>query len=296
VLTVLVLLLLGIALGHWRLLPEGTSAVLDAVVVRLAVPGLVLAVVPELPLGPEIAVPVGAAWGTVALLAGLVWVWGRLAGWDPTTLGTMLVVVPLANTSFLGFPAVEALLGADHLPHAVVYDQVGSFLALTVYGSVLAGHYGAGSVPSVGQLGMRVLRFPPFVALLVGLAAIPFGLPAPVADVAGHLGAMVTPLAMVAVGLKLRLARDGWRPGLLAAGLGLRLVVAPAAVLAVALLVGGEGPAWSVAVLESAMPPMVLAAVLASSAGLDGELASRLTAVGVLASMATLPLWALLVG
>jgi malate permease and related proteins len=67
-------------------------------------------------------------------------VWGlaRLARLDARTSGTLLLVVPLANTSFLGFPAVEALLGADHLPAAVVYDQLGSFLALATYGAVVA--------------------------------------------------------------------------------------------------------------------------------------------------------------
>lgn len=86
-LTVLALLLVGVGLGQLRGLPDGAGPVLDAVVIRVSLPALVLA---------------------------------RVARLDRRTTATLLVVVPRSNSSFLGFPAVEALLGADHLPAAVV--------------------------------------------------------------------------------------------------------------------------------------------------------------------------------
>jgi malate permease and related proteins len=294
VLTVLVLLLVGVALGTFRLLPDGAGGLLDQLVIRLALPGLILAVVPELELGPQTVVPVLVAWGTVAVLAAAVWTWSRLARWDAITTGTLLLVVPLGNTSFLGFPAVEALLGADHLPAAVVYDQLGSFLALATYGGFIASRYGSGPAPQAGEVARRIVTFPPFVALVVAFALRPIGVPGPVHEVATQLGATVTPLAMLAVGLRLRLDRTGWRPGVMAGALGLRLLVAPALVLGVAVLLGASGTVWTTSILESAMPPMVVAGVLASQADLDGPLASRLVGVGVLVSMATLPAWAAL--
>jgi malate permease and related proteins len=42
------------------------------------------------------------------------------------------------------------------------------------------------------------------------------------------------------------------------------------------------------------MAPMVTGALLVEEAGLDGELASSLVGVGVLASLVTVPLWSLL--
>jgi malate permease and related proteins len=294
--TVLALLVLGVLLGQLRLLPEATGDVLDSLLIRVSLPGLILAVLPGIEPDLELLVPAAAAWGTLALLAGCVWLWARLGRLDAATTGTLLLVVPLANSSFLGFPAVEALLGADHLPAAVVYDQLGSFLALATYGAVVAARYGGGAQPSPAAMLRRVVTFPPFVAVVVAVALLPVGLPGPVATLAGHLGATVTPLAMLAVGLRLRLEPGGWRPGVLAGALALRLLVAPAAVLAVAVVVGGTGIAWSTSVLESAMPPMVTASVVASQVGLDARLGARLVGVGVLVSMATLPLWAWVVG
>jgi malate permease and related proteins len=295
VLTVLVLLLVGVGLGTFRLLPDGAGGLLDQLVIRLAMPGLILAVVPELALDAGTVVPVLVAWGTLAVLAGAVWTWSRLARWDPVTTGTLLLVVPLGNTSFLGFPAVEALLGADHLPVAVVYDQLGSFLALATYGGFIASRYGSGAMPGAGEVIRRIVTFPPFLALVVAFALRPIGVPGPVHEVATQLGATVTPLAMLAVGLRLRLDRTGWRPGVMAGALGLRLLVAPALVLGVAVLLGAGGTVWTTSILEAAMPPMVVAGVLASQADLDGPLASRLVGVGVLVSMATLPAWAALI-
>lgn len=297
-LTVLLLLLVGVGLGQLRGLPDGAGPVLDAVVIRVSLPALVLAVIAELQLDASLLVPVAAAWGSLVVVAAAVWLLARAADLDRRTTATLLMVVPLSNSSFLGFPAVEALLGADHLPAAVVYDQLGMFLALATYAAVVAARMGQGPPPSVGATLRRVATFPPFVALVAGLAAnLAGGLPAVVDDLAGTVGATVTPLAMLAVGLRLQLRGSDWRPGLLASALTLRMIVAPALVAGVAVVVGGTGTVvWDTSVLETAMPPMVTAAVLAADAGLDEQLASRLVGVGVLVAMATLPLWAMVGG
>lgn len=295
-LTVLALLLLGVAVGQFRWLPEGTPRLLDAVVVRFSLPALILVVLPEIDLDAQLLVPVLAAWGTTLLLAVAVWVLTAPLRLDPVVRATLLLVVPLGNTSFLGFPAIEALLGARHLPTAVVYDQLGSFLALVTFGTVVAGRAGAGPEPTVGAVVRRIVTFPPFAAMVVaGVALATGGLPAVVTDVAEVLGATVTPLAMLAVGSRLQLRGGVWHPGLLTLGLGLRLVVAPAAVFAAGALLGGSGVVWEASIVEAAMPPMVIAGVLAADADLDAGLASRLVGVGVFASMATLPVWAWLV-
>jgi malate permease and related proteins len=296
VLTVLALLLLGVAIGHFRWLPDGTSGLLDAVVVRFSLPALILAVLPQVELEAALVVPIVAAWGTTVVLAVLVWVLTAPLHLDPRVRATMLLVVPLGNTSFLGFPAVEALLGTSHLPAAVVYDQLGTFLALVTFGTVVAGRFGAGPAQTLRTVLRRVVTFPPFAALVVAVAATAAGgLPRPIAEVAEVLGATVTPLAMLAVGARLRFGGGPWQPGLLTLGLGLRMLLAPALVLLVARVLDAGGIVWEAAVLEAAMPPMVIAGVLAADADLDAELAARLVGVGVLIAMVSLPLWAALV-
>lgn len=290
--TVIALLGLGVLVSRADSLPKDAATVLDKVALWLSLPAVILEVVPGLRLDASALVPVGAAWGTLVLLALLVLALGRLFSWDRRTVGTLLLCVPLGNTSFLGFPAVIALLGQDHLGFAVVYDQFGSFLALSTYGAFIAARYGAGSQPSVGETVGRVLVFPPFVALMVALVARSTGLPTIVEDVAATLGDTLVPVTMLAVGLRL------WplptrQLGTAAAGLVLRMGVAPAAVLGVAVLAGGTGLAWDTSVLEAAMPPMVTASVIAAEAKLDAQLAAAMVGIGVIVGvLLVLPAWA----
>lgn len=294
-LTVVLLLAVGVAFARVPGLPEGTGRALDLFVIWVALPALVVALLPELELSAATAVPVAVAWSVLVVAAAAVLGLSRMAGWDRRTTGTLLLVVPLGNTSFLGIPAVEALLGVGHVPYAIVYDQLGSFLALATYGAVVAGRYGAAATPSAEDTLRRVVSFPPFVALVVAAVLIATGVPEVVADLTGRVGATVTPLAMVAVGMRVGLPRRDATLAPLATGLGLRLVALPAAVYAVAVALDAGGVAWETSILEAGMPPMVTASVVAIDAGLDERLAANLVGVGVLAAVLTLPVWAALV-
>ena len=298
-LTVLALLLLGVVAARLPAIPDRAPQTLDALVLWFALPGLILTEVPDLVLDASTAVPVAVAWGSLALLVVLVLLLSRARGWSARTTGTMLLVVPLGNTSFLGIPAVTALLGADHVGQALLYDQLGSFLALATWGTFVAARYGAGSSPTLGGTLRRIVTFPPFVALVAAFVLRGVVLPGTVDEVlfgvADRLGAMLVPLTMLAVGMRLRLpsAWGTFEPMLL--GLVLRMAAAPAAAYGVMRLLDAGGMAWQTSIFEAAMPPMVTAGVVATAAGLDEELSSALVGVGVLAALVTLPFWAAVV-
>ncbi len=282
---VVAIFLLGVAVARVGSPPPDAARTLDWFVVRIALPALVVERVSRMPLDSDAAVPVVVAWSVVAGCAVAVWVIGRAAGWSRRTVGTLLLVVPLGNTSFLGFPAIEALLGADHIAHAVLYDQLGTFLALATYGTWVAGRWGSGGGGGV----RRVVTFPPFLALLVALALRGVDVGDDAMRPLELLGACVGPVALFSIGLRARVptARRVLAPA--AVGLGLRLLVAPAAVLGAAALLDASGPAWATAVLEAGMPPMITAGIVAVDAGLDEELATFAVSAGLLLSLLTLP-------
>ena len=58
----------------------------------------------------------------------------------------MLLLVSLGNTFFVVFPVVEALLGQQALPYAIIYDQLGSFVAVSTYAMLLLAYYSGGSI------------------------------------------------------------------------------------------------------------------------------------------------------
>lgn len=285
-----------------RRVPEAArrSALLDRWVIVVALPAVILHRMPAVVWGVQVAVPVLVAWSVIAISATAVAVASRWAGWSRATTGALLLVVPLGNTSFLGFPAVEVLLGSDHLGSAIAFDQGGSFMALATYGTIVAMLFGTampdGTATLVSAMTRRLVCFPPFIALASSMVFRLTSLPTPFDGLLAVLGATVGPVAMLSLGL-----RTTWTQGraggdgrdVLAMALGWRLIVVPAVVLAVALAIGDpSAPAWRVAVLESAMPPMVTAGILAAGPGLDGETATQVVGLGTILALLTVPIWA----
>jgi len=281
-----------------RIWPPARRAVpaLDVAVVWVAVPALVLARLPELAIGADLAVPVAAAWAAITLAAAVVLLAARLEGWDRRTTGALLLVTPLGNTTFLGLPMVESLLGADELVRALAFDQLGTFLGLATYGSVVAATYGSGAAGPRAIL-VRLLRFPPFLAVLASFALRHVDLPELVDDSLTVGGRLVAPMAMLALGLRFRVLADAGARRAAIWCLSTKMVLLPAVVLVVASFAGGlDDPAWRASVLESGMPPMVTAGVVAAGAGLDDELATTVVGVGLLIAVVSIPLLALALG
>ncbi len=271
------------------------SRLLDRSVISVFLPALVLAKLSEIPFEARSAIPVAVAWGGVAVGAFTVLALARLSGWDRKTTGTLLLVTPLGNTSFLGLAAVEALLGRDHLPPAITFDQLGSFLALVTYGSFVASRYGGGSGSDNTAPALRdAWRFPPFIALIASVALRASGVELPATDVFDAVGRLVGPVALTSLGLRftLNVKRRLVEPG--AACLAVRMALIPALALAASTLAGG-GLEWSTAVVEAGAPPMVTAGVVAAGVGLDAELAVTVVGFGLLLALGTLPLLAFLV-
>ncbi|MGN6480979.1 AEC family transporter, partial [Luteibacter sp.] len=169
-------------------------------------------------------------------------------------------------------------------------DQLGCFPLLAAGGIIVASLY-SGKSTSRALIAKRVLGFPPFVCLIIGVIAGVFGgWPVAVDKLLLQIGQTLTPLALFSVGLqfKLHLQRD--QVGALAAGLGWKLVLAPLIALGVGLAAGVGGVILTVGVLQAAMAPMISAAILADQHGLEPRLANTVLGAGILLSLATIPL------
>jgi hypothetical protein len=223
---------------------------------------------------------------------------GRVLGWSRETTTCLLLTAGLANTSFVGFPLVEALWGREGLARAVLVDQ-GQFLVLSTLGIVAASVGRGEGRPSLASLARKLVAFPPFLAFVLALALRLVELPSFVTSALEKLAALVVPLALFAVGWQLRVDPRGLsehaRP--LALGLAVRLVIAPLVVyLVVQRALGVSGLMGDVAVAEAAMAPMITGALLAMESELAPRLATLMVGVGVPLSLLTVPAWAWFLG
>lgn len=289
---VLAMLALGYLFQRLRVLPGDAAQTLNLVVLYVCLPAAVLRYVPRLHLEAALLGVVAVPW---LLLGATVVIVGALSRWlrfRRDEHAVLLLTVALGNTSFLGYPLTRALVGEHALPYAVVYDQFGTFLVLSTFGLWVLARYGGEEAPSVRQMALRVVRFPPLWALVAGFTVMPAQPPAWLDNGLQRLADALLPLAMLTIGLSVRLTlpRDELKP--LLTGLTLKLAVMPALALLLVPLLGLHGEMARTTVLEAAMPPMVTAGALAIAHGLAPRLAAAMVGYGLLLSLLTLPLWA----
>jgi hypothetical protein len=289
-------LLIGVALRRLPAFPRESAGVLNNFVIYVPLPALVLLRIPGLAFSTELLTPALMPWAMLLVSAAGVLVASRLLRWERGVTGSLLLLVPLGNTSFFGIPMVKAFFGEGGVPYAVIYDQLGSFPSLALYGSLVVAVYGSGARPTARGVALRIATFPPFLALMLALSLRGVAFPAALSDVLATLAATLVPVVMIAVGLQLslRLRREEAAP--LALGLAGKLVLAPALALLACRLLGLDGEAVRVAIFESGMPPMVSGGALAITAGLAPSLSAALVGLGILASFVTLPVLFRLLG
>lgn len=299
---------IGAALRFAPGFPRGAPSALHAFVVWVALPALILVRVPTLSAGAEVAALIALPWVMWALAAALVLVVSRRLRWSRPVEGALLMVVPLANTSFLGLPLVEAHLGPGAVPLAIVWDQLGSFLLLSTFGAFVLAAYRSPSEaptrpspatrPSLATIARAVVRFPPFIALCVALALGAFAddaVLAPLTSVLAPIGASLVPVVMVAIGLQWRATLPRHHLGPAAFALTTRLALVPLAAFGLVHAFDLPPLIAGTAVLESGMGPMITAGALAIEAGLAVELTASVLGWGTLLSLGTTAVWAALV-
>ena len=291
-------LLIGVLLQRVKAIPENAFITLNRYVIYVALPALVLVHVPRISIGVDVLFPVATAWIVFLAAVPVVLLVARHSGWSRQTAGGLILTAGLGNTAFLGYPAVEALYGADGLQVAILVDQPGTFVVTSTLGIVVAGIFSTGGQRK-RDIARNVLTFPPFIVFVGALFMNISGVEArgAILEVLEQFAATLTPVALISIGLQLKFTgvTEHLRP--LAFGLFYKMIAAPALIFALyALVFGREGLMLQVSVMMAAMPPMITASIIAASYGLNARLAALMAGVGVPVAALTLALWYLFLG
>ncbi|HEY2622375.1 MAG TPA: AEC family transporter [Dyella sp.] len=291
-----VCLLLGALVARYAKPPAGIVHGINWWVINIALPALVLELVPKLRIDAQLWFPVAAMWvvffGGWLLFATL----GRWLGWSRERIGALTLVCGLGNTSFMGYPMMQALHGKEGLALAVVADQLGCFPLLASAGVAVASLY-AGKVPQPMVIARRILTFPSFLALILSVIVGALGgWPAMLDSVFTPIGATLTPLALFSVGMQFKFHLGERQLSALTLGLGWKLLIAPLACWLLGTAAGVGGLTLTVGVLQAGMAPMISAAILADEYKLEPSLANTILGAGIVLSLVTVPLGNLLLG
>ncbi len=284
-----VFVLLGMLFRRLEAFPKDSAQVLNMFALYVSLPALILLKVPQIVFSRDILIAALVPWGLLLLSAAAVLGAARLWCWDRATVGVLLLVVPLGNTSFLGIPMIQAFFGTAGLPFLIIYDQLGTMTIMVTYGSLVLAMYGKDGSVRLAAIVRKMLLFPPTIALLVALVARSWPYPEKLTQALQNVSLTLVPVVMTAIGLQIRLRLPRRVLGPLAFGLSLKLVAAPLIALLACRAAGIAGMVVDVSVLEAAMPPMVTAGALAVVAGMEADLAVAMIGIGIILSFGTLP-------
>ncbi len=293
-------LMFGALVKRFKLLPKSAPFALNQFIIYVALPAVILRNLPHIEIDHDVLFPAILPWILISLSSGLILVLSKQYQWDTQTRACLLLTAGLGNTSYLGFPMVEVLLGNEALPYAIIYDQIGSFVPLAVLGTIVIAH-ASGDDTQPWAILKRIVTFPPFIALIVALPLHNLGVTQNLSGLLNVLGKLMMPVAMFLVGLQLSARVDRQDRTGLCWGLGIKMILMPmTALLFVFITYGLPGNQSSlelvakVSVFEAAVPPMVTAGVMAAAAKLAPRLAVAMVGIGLLLAFVLLPLWSLI--
>ncbi len=286
-----VCLLAGIGLRKTGRFPANTPSALNGFIIHISLPALAILHIHNLKLDSSLLLTATMAW----LLFGLAWplfhFTGKLLKLPRRTIGALILVGGLGNTSFVGLPMIEAYYGKEFLGIGIIADQLGSFMVLSTLGILAATVYSSGDA-SPSQMLRKIILFPPFQALILALLLRPVTFPAWSVTILEKLGSTLTPLALVSVGFQLQFGglKAVLKP--LAAGLGYKLLLGPALIyLLYVVLLGATGSVTQITIFEAAMAPMITAGIIAIDHELDPPLVGMMVGIGIPLSFLTLHFW-----
>ncbi len=286
-------LIIGVILQKVRNFPANTPLVLNQFIIYISLPALALYFIPDVTLDRTVLIPIGVAWICFGGSAIFFWSLGKFYGWSRKLIGCLILTAGLGNTSFIGFPVIEALYGKEGLKTAILIDQPGSFFVLSTLGIALAATLSKGTT-DYKAIFKKILTFPPFFSFALALLFNVFNLhfSDDLKEVFQRLGSTVTPLALISVGLQLRIERRSKHWGFLALGLTYQLILAPLLIYTIYVgMLGLRGEIVQITIVEAAMAPMITASIVAATYGLKPRLANMMIGFGIPISFITLAFW-----
>ena len=202
-----------------------------------------------------------------------------------------------SNTIFVGLPINQALFGDASIPYVLIYYMCNTTFFWTL-GTYLIQRDGEGEAQFDIRISLKKVFSPPLMGFLLGLVFVilQIKLPAFLASDLQYLGNLTTPLSMIFIGLsvshvgvkQLVLGKDQL---LILFG---RFLIAPLLMATIVYWAPLPSLMKQVFIIQSAMPVMTNAPVVARLYGADSDYAAVMVTETTLATMVVIPILMLL--
>ncbi|MBF1739143.1 MAG: AEC family transporter [Streptococcus sp.] len=202
-----------------------------------------------------------------------------------------------SNTIFVGLPINQTLFGDASIPYVLIYYMCNTTFFWTL-GTYLIQRDGEGEAQFDLKTSLKKVFSPPLMGFLLGLVLVmlQIKLPAFLASDLQYLGNLTTPLSMIFIGLSVshvgvKQLVLGKEQLLILLG---RFLVAPLLMASIVYWVPLPSLMKQVFIIQSAMPVMTNAPVVARLYGADSDYAAVMVTETTLATMVVIPILMLL--
>ena len=283
----------------WRFFsPQGLSAehtrlVLTSVVYYFFLPAMVLEVLWKADIGWQSLQFSALVCSNIVSGIGIALLMAWVLKFKKPQTGAIILAAAYANVTYLGLPVLEQAYGEWVRSVVIQIDLFALAPMLYSVGIMLARHYGADNDDKPKSV-LAFLNTPPFWAAFVAVVLNLNHIPAPewLQGLLQKLSAAVAPLMIFSLGLALswRAIRFRNLPYILPVVL-IKLLLLPLIAMHTADLLQLQGKLRAAAVMDLAMPSMVMGIVLCDRYQLDSSLYATAVTVTTGLSLLTLPYW-----
>jgi len=289
--TLIIISFLGFLSRTFQIFKQHDTETFSKFVYNFSLPALVFfSIYSNPPQGAFLKVAI-VEWATSFIVGAISILIGVLLKLKRETIASLFLVTIGGNVTFLGYPIMERLYGSEGLSFAIIYDQLGMIIFVYSIGIAVINFFTSQKEFRFKNSIKKILLNPPLWGLIAGLVLQPIKIPDFLLESFSILAKATTPLMMFLLGLSLEKpeSKETYLP--VSIGVILKLFVFPLFALLLSYLFNLSGIPFNVTVLESAMPSMLTALVLAIQFKLDYPFSSHVIAYSTLLSLITLNLW-----
>ena len=299
ILPVFAVVVTGYLFARLGILPESVSGVLIQFVYYAAIPALLFVVIAQEKIENLLNWPFIAAYGGVVGALFLLILLGAIL-WRKADLGsaTMLATISVgSNTAIIGLPLLHSFFGHKVVVFAAISSVIVVALFLVqVFLLEAAESKDADSRGSTLAHVKNTILNPIVLSVILGViyAILPIDLPKIVADYLELLGAAVTPCALFAIGMSIKLDSIFESGAKIIFASTIKLLILPALVFAAAWIIGLDPLMTIAAVIASAVPTAKSEFIFAKQYHQSEELTAGTVSLTTAVSVVTLIIWLLL--
>lgn len=300
ILVILGMILVGFIIGEKGWFDDKSRGLIAKLVTQIALPCYMLYTITQrftaadlLKMLPALRFP---ALSMVVLL-GIATAVARIFAVRQDRRGLFISMFFNSNTIFVGLPINQALFGDASIPYVLIYYMCNTTFFWTL-GTYLIQRDGEGEAQFDLKISLKKVFSPPLMGFLLGLVLVmlQIKLPAFLASDLQYLGNLTTPLSMIFIGLSVshvgvKQLVLGKEQLLILLG---RFLVAPLLMASIVYWVPLPSLMKQVFIIQSAMPVMTNAPVVARLYGADSDYAAVMVTETTLATMVVIPILMLL--